>query len=197
MTLYAHTAPASEVVTITKKCGQGTPQTSRCRGAGANVFCYQSLRVAQSIVSSLLGDRGLPGLRQLVQRSKSCKWRPRSCKSRPEHLQVIDSWRCAVRGRDPSGRRGTAGSDSEVGARHALALVPLALSSGQPGSAIQSPMAVVILWGLLSSTLLNMLVVPAMLLQFSAERESQTGSVEAGLTPVGVRNGRRSARIAT
>ncbi len=52
----------------------------------------------------------------------------------------------------------------------ALALVPLALASGQPGSEIQSPMAVVILWGLLSSTLLNMLVVPAMLLRFGAEK---------------------------
>lgn len=44
----------------------------------------------------------------------------------------------------------------------ALALVPLALAAGEPGSEIQAPMAVVILWGLLSSTLLNMLVVPAM-----------------------------------
>jgi len=40
-----------------------------------------------------------------------------------------------------------------------LALVPLALAGGEPGSEIQSPMAVVILTGLLSSTLLNMLVV--------------------------------------
>lgn len=48
----------------------------------------------------------------------------------------------------------------------ALALVPLALASGEPGSEIQSPMAVVILWGLLSSTALNMLVVPAMFLRF-------------------------------
>jgi CzcA family heavy metal efflux pump len=52
----------------------------------------------------------------------------------------------------------------------ALALVPLALASGEPGSEIQSPMAVVILWGLLSSTLLNMLVVPAMFLRFGAPR---------------------------
>lgn len=42
----------------------------------------------------------------------------------------------------------------------ALALVPLALAGGEPGSEIQSPMAVVILWGLISSTALNMLVVP-------------------------------------
>lgn len=48
----------------------------------------------------------------------------------------------------------------------ALALVPLALAGGEPGSEIQSPMAVVILWGLVSSTILNMLVVPAMYLKF-------------------------------
>lgn len=48
----------------------------------------------------------------------------------------------------------------------ALALVPLAIAAGQPGSEIQSPMAVVILWGLVSSTLLNMLVVPAVCRRF-------------------------------
>lgn len=52
----------------------------------------------------------------------------------------------------------------------ALALVPLALATGEPGSEIQSPMAVVILWGLLSSTALNMLVVPAMFLRFGLPR---------------------------
>ncbi len=49
-----------------------------------------------------------------------------------------------------------------------LALVPLALAAGQPGSEIQAPMAVVILCGLLSSTLLNMIVVPALYLRFGA-----------------------------
>ena len=49
-----------------------------------------------------------------------------------------------------------------------LALVPLALAAGEPGSEIQSPMAVVILCGLLSSTLLNMIVVPALYLRFGA-----------------------------
>lgn len=43
----------------------------------------------------------------------------------------------------------------------ALALIPLSLGLGEPGSEIQAPMAIVILWGLISSTLLNMLVVPA------------------------------------
>jgi CzcA family heavy metal efflux pump len=52
-----------------------------------------------------------------------------------------------------------------------LALVPLALAAGQPGSEIQSPMAVVILFGLASSTLLNMLVVPALYLRFGSIRQ--------------------------
>ena len=51
-----------------------------------------------------------------------------------------------------------------------LALVPLALAAGQPGSEIQSPMAIVILFGLASSTLLNMVVVPALYLRFGAIR---------------------------
>jgi CzcA family heavy metal efflux pump len=42
-----------------------------------------------------------------------------------------------------------------------LALIPIALGQGQPGSEIQAPMAFVILFGLLSSTFLNMAVVPA------------------------------------
>jgi CzcA family heavy metal efflux pump len=47
-----------------------------------------------------------------------------------------------------------------------LALIPLALSVGQPGSEIQAPMAIVILFGLLSSTALNMVVVPALYVRF-------------------------------
>jgi len=49
-----------------------------------------------------------------------------------------------------------------------LGLVPLALSSGEPGSEIQAPMAVVILCGLASSTALNMFVVPALYRRFGA-----------------------------
>ncbi len=45
----------------------------------------------------------------------------------------------------------------------ALGLLPLALAIGRPGSEIQAPMALVILFGLVTSTLLNMLVVPALL----------------------------------
>jgi CzcA family heavy metal efflux pump len=43
-----------------------------------------------------------------------------------------------------------------------LALVPLVLAGGEPGNELQAPMGVVILGGLLSSTALNMLVVPAL-----------------------------------
>lgn len=43
----------------------------------------------------------------------------------------------------------------------ALALIPLAISGDQPGNEIQSPMAVVILGGLFSSTLLNMFIIPS------------------------------------
>ena len=42
-----------------------------------------------------------------------------------------------------------------------LALIPLAISGDLPGNEIQSPMAKVILGGLLSSTLLNMFIIPA------------------------------------
>ena len=44
----------------------------------------------------------------------------------------------------------------------ALALVPLALGGDLPGNEIQSPMAKVMLGGLISSTLLNMFIVPLM-----------------------------------
>lgn len=43
----------------------------------------------------------------------------------------------------------------------ALGLLPLALASGQPGSELLAPLAVVVLGGLLTSTFLNLIVVPA------------------------------------
>ena len=42
----------------------------------------------------------------------------------------------------------------------ALALLPLAIGGDLPGNEIQSPMAKVMLGGLISSTLLNMFIVP-------------------------------------
>lgn len=42
-----------------------------------------------------------------------------------------------------------------------LGLIPLALAKGEPGSELLSPLAIVVLGGLVTSTLLNLLVVPA------------------------------------
>ena len=47
-----------------------------------------------------------------------------------------------------------------------LALIPLALGGGKAGSEIQTPMAIVILCGLMTSTLLNMVVVPTLYLKY-------------------------------
>lgn len=41
-----------------------------------------------------------------------------------------------------------------------LGLIPLALKGGEPANEIQSPMAVVILGGLLTAILLNLIVIP-------------------------------------
>jgi Cu/Ag efflux pump CusA len=54
-----------------------------------------------------------------------------------------------------------------------LALIPLALGSGKSGSEIQTPMAIVILSGLMTSTLLNMVVVPTMYLRYGRSRPAR------------------------
>jgi Cu/Ag efflux pump CusA len=43
-----------------------------------------------------------------------------------------------------------------------LALIPLAVRGSAPGNEIQSPMAVVILGGLVTATFLNMIVMPVL-----------------------------------
>jgi CzcA family heavy metal efflux pump len=48
-----------------------------------------------------------------------------------------------------------------------LALVPIVLATGEPGNEIQAPMAAVILGGLTSSTLLNLLVIPPLFARFA------------------------------
>jgi len=47
-----------------------------------------------------------------------------------------------------------------------VGLIPLALGAGEPGREIQQPMAVVILGGIVTSTFLNMIVIPALYLKF-------------------------------
>jgi CzcA family heavy metal efflux pump len=51
-----------------------------------------------------------------------------------------------------------------------LALVPLVIHGGEPGNEIQSPMAQVILGGLLTSTFLNLVVVPVLYERWGARR---------------------------
>ncbi|MFN2315411.1 MAG: efflux RND transporter permease subunit [Gemmatimonadales bacterium] len=53
----------------------------------------------------------------------------------------------------------------------ALALIPLALGGGEPGKEIEAPMAIVVLGGLLTSTALNMVVVPALFYRFHVVAE--------------------------
>ena len=53
----------------------------------------------------------------------------------------------------------------------ALALIPLAINGDKPGNEIQSPMAIVILGGLISSTVLNMYVIPAIYLLINRKNE--------------------------
>jgi Cu/Ag efflux pump CusA len=48
----------------------------------------------------------------------------------------------------------------------ALGVLPLALGSGEAGREIEGPMAIVILGGLASSTILNLLVLPALAWKF-------------------------------
>lgn len=48
----------------------------------------------------------------------------------------------------------------------ALGLLPLALGSGQPGREIEGPMATIIVGGLVTSTLLNLLILPTIMLHY-------------------------------
>lgn len=55
----------------------------------------------------------------------------------------------------------------------ALALIPLILSGDKPGNEIQSPMAVVVLGGLLTSTLLNIYLMPIVYEWFAQRKQKQ------------------------
>jgi CzcA family heavy metal efflux pump len=54
-----------------------------------------------------------------------------------------------------------------------LGLMPLALGTGEPGREIEGPMATIIVGGLTTSTLLNLLVLPTILLHFGKFEKSQ------------------------
>ena len=57
-----------------------------------------------------------------------------------------------------------------------LALVPLILAREEAGNEIQAPMGVVILGGLLSATVLNMLVLPLLFKRFGRAPQPQAGA---------------------
>ena len=58
-----------------------------------------------------------------------------------------------------------------------LGLLPLIIAGNRPGHEIEYPLAVVIVGGLFTSTVLNLLLVPALYLRFGRCRASDTPSV--------------------
>ena len=59
-----------------------------------------------------------------------------------------------------------------------LGLLPLALGSGDPGREVEGPMAIVILGGLVTSTILNLLVLPSLALRYG-RFEKPAGEMDA------------------
>jgi Cu/Ag efflux pump CusA len=55
----------------------------------------------------------------------------------------------------------------------ALGLLPLAAGSGQPGREIEGPMATIIVGGLITSTILNLLILPTIMLHFGRFEKHQ------------------------
>jgi len=51
-----------------------------------------------------------------------------------------------------------------------LALIPLVVAGDIPGHEIEHPMAIVILGGLLTSTVLNLFIVPSLYLRFGRKK---------------------------
>jgi Cu/Ag efflux pump CusA len=66
----------------------------------------------------------------------------------------------------------------------ALALVPLAVAGSIPGHEIEHPMAIVILGGLATATLLNLFVLPSLYLRFGRSRRAAgSGGGDGGRPP--------------
>jgi CzcA family heavy metal efflux pump len=61
-----------------------------------------------------------------------------------------------------------------------LALVPLAVAGNLPGHEIEHPMAIVILGGLVTSTLVNLFIVPTLYLVFGRGRDQRGAATAAG-----------------
>ncbi len=61
-----------------------------------------------------------------------------------------------------------------------LGLLPLAIGSGEPGREIEGPMAIVILGGLVTSTALNLLVLPTLALRYGRFEKLDNRDCEEG-----------------
>ena len=61
-----------------------------------------------------------------------------------------------------------------------LAVVPLVVLGDRPGHEIEYPLAIVILGGLVTSTLLNLFVVPALYLHFGRRRQGRFLQITRG-----------------
>ena len=61
-----------------------------------------------------------------------------------------------------------------------LALVPLLIAGNIPGQEIEYPMAIVIVGGLVTSTLLNLFVVPSLYLRFGKSKRERDAIAAAG-----------------
>ena len=65
-----------------------------------------------------------------------------------------------------------------------LALVPLVWAGSIPGHEIEHPMAVVILGGLVTSTLLNLFLMPSLYLRFGKRRAGGSPPATAAVSPL-------------
>lgn len=64
-----------------------------------------------------------------------------------------------------------------------LGLLPLAIGSGAPGREIEGPMAIVILGGLLTSMVLNLLVLPTLALRYGRFEPTRDEFDETTIVP--------------
>ena len=69
----------------------------------------------------------------------------------------------------------------------ALAMLPIALNSDNAGREIMGPMAAIIIGGLASSTILNLLVLPALMLRAGSFKRREDEAAELSETPNGVK----------
>ncbi len=67
-----------------------------------------------------------------------------------------------------------------------LALVPLAIAGNKPGHEIEHPMAAVILGGLVTSTVLNLFLMPALYLAFGRTRSQASSDRNGSREPLTV-----------